>query len=457
MAADFSHLQDIFGNVPMVKRYTLLSLFFTLRTSQDIREIVSCLRNGLDKLSDAVPHFKAQIVYQGQTKTNWGRTKIVPLSERIQLATRDLRDGDIFPSMADLAEAGYPIKHLEPNILVPEDDLPLFYTAPRAYEESSDRPARVLTVQATFVRGGVILTFASNHTTMDMNGLGQAICLFAKACRGEDFSEKDIAEANQSRQHSVTLLGDDYEPGPEARYFIFQPRDVISAARGPQFPPVWANITISAHALNDLKTQASKQDIVSYITTNDAVSSFFWQRVTAARAARLGTNVESEINRQLSARRLFGLSDGYMGHFTGSAHTHEVDVYKLPLSTVAGKLRQALQDTDTLKFHVQAMATMLERPTTDKTMIGYGASLDADTDLILSSYAEIQVCQVSFGSLLGVPDAARRPNVNPWPGLVYLMPKDKSGSLTATVCLRQDDMERMREDEQFKQYATYVG
>lgn len=440
----------------MVKRYSLLCLFFRLEDTYDVAELTQTLTRGLDSLSTAIPHLKGHVVFEKHSEQDSGHAKILPLDKHITLVSKDVRRSPKFFSLEELANAQYPFSMLDPHQLVPESMLPHNYTSEGPYEASEARPARVLVVQATFLRDGAILTFCSCHLTMDMNGLGQTICLLAKACRGEAFSDREVKDANQPRRNAIPLLGDDYQPGKEAKYFIFQPRESTKNTSEPAPPARWAYLKFKAESVEFLKAEASKQHIVPYITTNDALSAFLWQRITKSRASRLGTNIESELNRQSSARRLLGLSDGYLGHMVISTHNHEVDVWQQPLGFVAGKLRQSLQDSETLKFHVQAMATMLVR-TEDKRSIGYGASLDPERDVVLSSWAELKVCQVSFGPVFGFAVAARRPGAYLSPGLAYLLPKDHSGDMAAAVCLRDDEWEQLRNDDEFIRVAQYIG
>lgn len=451
--SEYEHMQDIFGNLPMIKRYTLLSIFFDIDTNINTDVYDVTIHQGLHQLGDTVPWLKGQVVYEGQTSNNWGRRKVISFENRILLKRKDLSTSDSVLRMKEMSEQGFPIRYLDPSIFVPEGQLPRDYTATGYYEESPERPARVLVVQATYLRDGLVLTFCSNHTTMDMHGLGQVICLFAKACRNEMFTTIEVEDANQSRAGAIPTLGNEYAPGSEKKYFDFttnQAADIPAPSDA-----FWANVSFTPDSLKKLKAKASEQALVPYISTNDALSAFFWQRITAARAPRLGTMIETELNRQTSARHLFGLPASYLGHCVASAHTHEVDVYNQPLGTVTAKLRQTLSDKDTIKFHFQAMRTMLDRPSIDNKTIGNGASL-TEKDVILSSHAEIGVCQVSYG-MLGQPLAARRPNINPAAGLVYLMPKDRDGSQTAVVCLTRVDMLRMQEAEEFKKHAFYVG
>lgn len=133
-----------------------------------------------------------------------------------------------------------------------------------------------------------------------------------------------------------------------------------------------------------------------------------------------------------------------------------VDVYEQPLGDVAARLRMLLQRDDKIKHHVRAFATMLDR-LDDKSQLVNGANLDLDRDVIFSSHANVACCQKSFGPVLGTPEAARRPRMGAAPSLLYLMPRDKEGNMVVAMCLREDDLMALRDDEEFLKFAEYIG
>jgi hypothetical protein len=40
---------------------------------------------------------------------------------------------------------------------------------------------------------------------------------------------------------------------------------------------------------------------------------------------------------------------------------------------------------------------------------------------------------------------------------MYLMPMDRSGEIDAAVCLRDEDMQGLRGDREFGEYAEWIG
>lgn len=460
--SDFSHLQDVMGTLPMLKRYIVLCLCFPLAENYSAPYIESTLTQALERLAEAFPFLAGQVIIEGRQDGSSGIPKIVPLEERIRLHVNELRYSDLkFPSMAEMSAAKYPFAVLDPAIILP----------PIALEWAQDpndfsQTAPVLILQANFVRGGLLLTFSCNHMTADMTGLGLIISLLAKACRGERFTEVEIEQGNQPRGDIVPLLGDEYEPGPELEDVFVIPRAMEEktnpsppqpvSASPPSPQVVWAYFNFKSSNLARLKEDASQQTLVPYVSTDDAVGALCWQAVTRARAHRLGRPITSTFARPLSARKYLGLHGLYLGHLVDVVYESGDDIHRRPLGDTAGRLRRILQDEEKITHHVRAYATMIDR-LPEKSKLLNGARLDPDRDVVLSSYANIGCCQTSFGPVLGMPEAARRPRMAPWPSLLYLMPKDKEGDIAVAVCLREDELMMIRRDEAWSAFADYMG
>lgn len=468
MARDFPHLTDVLGSFPMIRRYSLISLFFRLPVdTADVQdEVVAHLQQALASLASDVPWLAGRVVFEGLDAGHSGIRHIVSHEgSTIPLLVKRLPcrpAGAEFPSsLAQLQDAGFPMSALDPDVLVPAIAVSWDSTDP-------DTVAPVLVLQANFLDGGLILTVCSNHTTMDMTGLGMVIGYLAKVCRGERLTAEEVAQANQDRRGAVPLLGDDYEPGPELDDSLVKPVDKaqqgvstnttttaattttankLAAAR-------WAYFRLDGAALAELKREAGRQDAVPYITTDDAVTALCWRRIQAARRRRGGG--ESQLCRTVSMRKALGL-EGYTGHTVDCAYVRLVDVCDLPLGEVAASLRRVVRDEDgVLRRHFSAFATMIDR-LADKSVVTNAARLDPRVDLAVSSYTNLRSCGESFGPLLGTPVAARRPRMAPYPSLLYLMPRDAEGGIAVAACLAEDDIMFLRRDEEMARYAVYIG
>lgn len=78
---------------------------------------------------------------------------------------------------------------------------------PESYVESDTNPARVFVIQASFIKGGILLDAAAQHNFIDGGGLFQCLQLFAKAMRGEPFSDFELEQGNRDRRTLIPLLG----------------------------------------------------------------------------------------------------------------------------------------------------------------------------------------------------------------------------------------------------------
>jgi len=78
-------------------------------------------------------------------------------------------------------------------------------------------------------------------------------------------------------------------------------------------------------------------------------------------------------------------------------------------------------------------------------------------DVRLSSWAKENCYDLDFG--FGKPTAVRRPQFaeGSREGLVYFLPKTLEGGIFVGVCLRNDDLEKLRRDEEFARFGSYVG
>ena len=128
-----------------------------------------------------------------------------------------------------------------------------------------------------------------------------------------------------------------------------------------------------------------------------------------------------------------------------------------PLGSLASQLRSAVDPkTSNLAYNTRALATCLDRAP-DKNIFSITATLDLSTDIMLSSWAKLNCYGLDFGLGSGNPEAVRRPQFEPVESLIYLMPKTLDGEIAVAICLSDGDMERLRADEAFTMYGTYIG
>ena len=76
---------------------------------------------------------------------------------------------------------------------------------------------------------------------------------------------------------------------------------------------------------------------------------------------------------------------------------------------------------------------------------------------MFSSWAKLDCYELDFNLGLDKPEAVRRPQFEPVESLIYLMPRTLDGGIAVAICLRDEDMERLRADEEFAKYGRYIG
>ncbi|KAI3394113.1 hypothetical protein diail_3237 [Diaporthe ilicicola] len=356
-------------------------------------------------------------------------------------------------------EAGGPMNLLDGNVFAVRKGLP------DSYDESKE-PAPVLVIQANMIEGGIVLCFQGNHHTMDMNGMAHMMKLYSKALRGESFSDDEIKHGNRERGNAIKLLGPD-DKRADVSMLMVRPAPPGNPETSPAAPNVkWVYLHLDGSRVADLKTAALESSggggPGQWISTDDALSAFMFQRITAARMKRIEKK-QPQITfcRAVNGRRYLDppLPEEYMGHKVTCTFTTVPLDSELATSDFGALARQIRTDILSIKSNdIESIATALHE-LDDKNALSYGASLKmSGWDLMLSSFAGLGLNQIDFGDVLGgKPLFSKRPRFAPIEGLLYFMPRTTDGDVDVACCLRTDDIETLKRDAEFLKYGRYVG
>lgn len=492
---DWSRYNDVAGQLPSLQGYTQFCLFFTLRdTSSDSKEIVTKLMQSTAiKLSSMFTWLSGQVANEGSTLGNSGVFKIMPYRQTgtgFDILVRDHLELDY----EDFVRKRVPMGMLDGDIFSPKRDLTLPY-------DLANSPVPVLVLQINYLKGGTIMTFAAAHNAMDMTGLGIMIKLFGKICRGDGIDTEEVEWGNISRRNLVKLLG----PGerkldhgmlavdPEQRRQNAEPAEPAEHSEYEGGPPAtirWAYVRFTREKLALLKELAIREvysnplvessatrttDASSnqsrWLSTDDAVSAFLWQRITVSRLSRLLSrsmsppkspedlsNIKSIFCRAVNGRRLFEppIAPSYMGQMVTCTY-NSLSLQALtaqPLSTIAQELRKSLDQQD--DHSIRSFLTFIDSHT-DKGLVNFAARMDLSRDVLISSGAGLEVYHVDFGPCLGFPECVRRSRWATAEGVIYLMPKTRDGDVDAAICLRNDDWEKLSRDKTWNEFGDYIG
>lgn len=438
------------------KLYTQICLCYTVPDASSQSAIVNTLTAGLERLCASFPWIAGQVVNEGAQPGNTGIYKIKPLEQTPRLVVKDYSQDPDVPSMDALREAKFPFSMLDETLIAPRTTLHL------SPDEPADWP--VFLVQASFIERGLLLTFVGHHLAMDMTGQGCIISLLSRACRDEPFTSEDLSSGNIARRNLVPLLDDSYQPGEELVDQLVTPAEPAPSTTDSQPAPppsTWVYFNFSASSLGALKATATKTMTLAsgYISTDDTLSAFVWQSIVRARIPRLDSSAASNFARAVDVRRYLGVSPTYLGllqsmsYASYPAHT----LATTPLGAVASELRRTVDPaTSNVAFRTRALATVLSRAA-DKNCVSFVARIDTSSGVMLSSWSKVNCYSLDFGLGLGMPECVRRPQFTPAESLVYFMPKARDGGIAVGLCLRDDDLERLKTDAEFAKYATFVG
>ncbi|KAL8692495.1 MAG: hypothetical protein Q9218_002498 [Villophora microphyllina] len=445
---------SVLDQLPFMRTYTQILLCFPVVSERKRSEAVDALKKATAKILELVPSLAGQVQnHQDEISPSpsSGTFRVVPYAHPDGSALR-VKFLDGWTSYDDLRNAKAPASMLDGAVLAPEKGFPNHYT------NADVTPAFI--VQANFIPGGLILCFSGMHNVMDGNGLGQVIKLFATLCRGEVPPTEDLKSANFDRNQLPVSLGPGQSPlsHPEV---VLKHTDEARKEKSKYSPPsTWAYFRISGTNLKTLKTQGSRNlsPSVPYITTNDVLTAYVWRAITRARFPSLPPDPTkaSLLLRAVNGRRILDppISSSYLGNIVTCACN------KIPIKTLTeslfSDLTQAIRkETNSITDqHVRSFATLI-REEPDRNKIVFDMD-DPEADSLVSSWATLPVWE-HFGGVLGKPEFLRRPTGEPWRGVCYVMPKGPDGSIDLLISLTDEEMKRLREEEEVRAVAEFIG
>ncbi|KAL4962181.1 uncharacterized protein BDV14DRAFT_110132 [Aspergillus stella-maris] len=505
-------LQDILGQLPLLKSYTHILLCFPLPDS-DREPVLRSLQNATKRLIAAFP-FLAGVVVHGDiapghsgtfsvdgfsTRSGNARDEGTSPHERNnnnglsdENATRILHVKDLsalLPPYSAICDARAPPSMLPGTLVAPPR--PAF---PRVYPEST---APVLEIQVSLVKDGLLLTIAAQHNVIDATGIFYIAHVLSRLMdkdntspspnadtRSAPIPEAEIKLGNAERGNLIPLLPDEMPLPDEVEMFTREYPKPLPQSILQQFK--WYLVHFSDESLKGTHEEALSrpQDFIERgekVSLNDALTAFVWKALTTVRSKHAqnsydttevesGESDETQLTRAADLRRPMGLSPAYMGHMVRTANLRlsTKAVTSSSLSYLSSVLRQCLK-AHTTKESISAYATLIHR-TADKSKLLYAGGFNPLHDFSVSSVAHIDM--PSFGKL-GKPDFVRRPTFGALPGGMYIGPgsgsrgmgkggvgeKEGTGTgagLDAVLCLRGWEMDALRNDPLWRGRVEFI-
>jgi len=418
--------------------------------------IVAKLQHALEALASAFPWIAGQVINEGSDPStkNTGVFKIVPKDSTPYILVKDHRQAPSVPSIHNLRQVGFATKSLDQTLFAPRPNFSL------------DRSllGHVLLVQANIISGGLVLVFSGNHSVTDMTGLTQIVQWFDRACHNEAFTPEQLRVGNMPRRHLIPLLDSTYQPGDEVSLQMTPVPSIPGAneksdstAEQPRLR--WETFAFQSTATRELKARATATKTAAYVSTDDSLSAFLWQSLARVRIQRLGAAKTSTVARACNARRFLDIPSTYPGLVQNTIYSKLSlgELAELPLGAVASVLRDPItSDSPSVGFYTRAVATVLSR-SADKGCLKVVAWLDRSSDLLLTSLTATEAYKQDFGLGLGRAEAVRLTDLMKFEGMTFCLPTEPSGEVTVAMCLREEDLVRLRADELFAQYGRYRG
>ncbi|MCJ1343023.1 hypothetical protein MMC31_001212 [Peltigera leucophlebia] len=443
----------ILDQLPFMNFYSQMTACFPLSKGTNEADLVADLELGLQTLIGIFPFLDKKVIHVQDIENDditSGTYKLISREEGDPPILRINKvDG---PSYEKISKLQAPASLLDSKVFAPMKSIPetcAFIS-----------PEPVLVIQANFVPGGLLLSFAGMHNVFDGNALGDLIRHFATTCRGDQISDADIKAGNLIRPGLIPTLA----PGESSqdhsiihRHVEHDPRSIEDMRPAP-----WNYFRFSAAKIAELKKEASKPSAVSspppWISTIDALSALIWKACISTRLPRLDPKLTSTLVRAINARRFYRppIPSSYMGVcIVGDFPVLPLsDLTKsLSIADIATVLRKALNEID--DHHVRSFASFVKLEP-DKRNITFSVP-NPDRDMMISSWASLPIYTSDFGTRLGKPEYVRRPTCAPCDGLVFIMPKNLDGDYDVAVSLREDDLHRLKHDPTWTAYADLIG
>lgn len=454
---DQARYQDVLGQYPQLKTYNHGTALFRMSDETSREAVIEELETATAKMISKIPWLADQVVHEGKQPGHSGTFKLAPwpsdLPPNTLVRVKDCTD--ILPSRNEILAAQGPARMFDGNVICPVPGFPM------TYDEAKIGPAPAVVMQVNFIKGGVLLTFSNQHNVMDGTGMFQFLALLSTVMRGAEIPPSAVEQGNRDRRTVVPLLGPD-EPIRDHSHLRAPPPSQApqSPPPMPKSPASWAYVRFLKKSVPKIKAMATDpagfDKSVPFISSNDAVSAFYWQRLAMARVHNgQDPEAKSKFSRAIDARHAMGVSTEYMGQFVYFSATWLTyrELIDLPLSTIASKMRKNLNDVNN-EWSVRSYATFIAG-VPDKMTLAYGGPFNRVTDIGSSSMAQAAVV-LKFG-ILGVPELIRRPNLAPIPGTLYFYPPEASGDLNLLVCLNKQELGALNADPEWAPCIEFIG
>jgi hypothetical protein len=351
--------------------------------------------------------------------------------------------------------------HFSQELLLPEDLCPT-----PAFAHPAMQPLELFSVQANYIKGGVLLVVCIYHSICDGVGQFKVTEMLANQCRlaaeKQPANEKTAFSFRPDQFDRTTLReGASFAAVDELFAYTVLPEP----ARG---MPAWASpdhrklasetFLLPVAALKELKTLATSQKLATsnepFISTHDAVCALVWRTTMAARVAAGEISIHdlTTFGMPIDGRSRLKQPADYMGNNAivfKVGETVERLIAPEYLGTAAYAIRAGVKAVDA--SYIRTLISILnDVPDYGQVFLDMLESIKT-TGLFLTSWARFPYTNLDFG--FGKCEVFRFPSGGYMNGIAVVFPVLENGDWEVTLTLEEKCMVAFRADSIWQQYA----
>ncbi|KAH7120554.1 transferase family-domain-containing protein [Dactylonectria macrodidyma] len=445
---------------------TYVSAHLAFRTTEPIPSILPRIQHGLEGLSKQLPWLSGKVhpttVADGEApglELRWDADQPV-------LAVVD--KGTIEESFETLSAEGMPPSALPTGV----------WPVPSMIDEALYARGATIFGASLFRFGdgrGVGLCISIHHNAVDATGFAEIVKLLVQNIAASEHSSLVSFGTGRLNQLSQALSSDLSTVSSESTDNLFASHPEYSKAP-PAFPSEFPSstskvLTIPIARINSIKEAFSKS-MSKTPTTNTVVSALLWSAITRARLQRNSTlaGETSRLAMAVDGRRRIGdkLSTPETPYIANAVlyslaklsvedlNNSSAEDMEQSLSKVCDVISQSQSSTAITPRHIAEVYSLTDR-VEDYRTIFVGWDLFSSRDLTITSWADLDLYNLNFGSDLGKPEFIRVPYTEA-DGVALVLPRkrevgdaDASGeTIEVMVMLRRDDMAVLENDGLWK-------
>ena len=445
------------------RHYSPVLLIFETHPNSSQEVILSELRQGLAKLLDDMPFLAGNVVLADESRDHLQLE--IPEDAGVLFRVKEMTgpgEGPVL-NFAELQQNWFPTSVLESSHLSP------ISLDPKAI-------APCISVQATFIQGGLILATYIHHSVVDGDGAGVIFMRWAKYVKaiseGRILSNSDPFDESALDRSPLFPI----HPSKNKLYDFPGFQDGDESDEGGMW---WsAGERLAMYEKNQVeKTQVAHwhfskeklvelQEMAKPLSPNDGkmtegtiLTAFIWKHFTRARRLQEQGVVKVSCHNPCSIRARLEpqLHSDYPGNAVVPSKA------ELPIAELLSS------DPDTLYRVAAALRVSIDWWTSDRIWGLLGAmeawprvrhierimDLNHKIDLHMTNVSGLSLMKLHWGESLGPVRSFSMPSMSMMPGFGMIMPRGPDGGLLVMLFTERESHERLIEDKEFLRFAEF--